>query len=139
MILLDTNVLSALMLESSDRKVVQWLDREPRTSIWTTSLTILEIQFGLEILASGKKRTRLMEAFHALLEKMKHRDAPFDREAAQLAGVLMASGQKKGRSQDLRDTMIAAIALAHRAALATRNVSHFEDAGIRLINPWEKQ
>lgn len=136
MILLDTNVLSALMQDSPDRRVVRWLDNEPRTSIWTTSVTVLEVQFGLEILAAGKKRTRLVEAFHRLLEKMDHRIASFDKEAAQLAGVLMAARQKRGRPQDLRDTMIASIALAHRATIATRNTSHFEDAGVRLIDPW---
>lgn len=136
MILLDTNVLSALMQERPDRKVVDWLDGEPRSSIWTTSVTILEVQFGLEILAAGRKRARLIETFDALLEKMSRRIVAFDSEAAPLAGVLMATRQKKGRPQDLRDTMIAAIALAHRAALATRNTSHFEDAGVRLINPW---
>lgn len=136
MIILDTNVLSALMQESPDRKVVRWLDGEPRTSVWTTSVTVLEVQFGLEILAAGRKKTCLMEAFDALLEKMNRRIAPFDAEAAHLAGVLMATRQKKGRPQDLRDTMIAAIALAHHATIATRNTSHFEDAGARLINPW---
>lgn len=136
MILLDTNVLSALMQERPDRKVVDWLDGEPRSSIWTTSVTILEVQFGLEILAAGRKRARLIETFDALLEKMSRRIVAFDSEAAPLAGVLMATRQKKGRPQDLRDTMIAAIALAHRAALATRNTSRFGDAGVRLINPW---
>ena len=136
MILLDTNVLSALMQESPDAMVVAWLDDEPRTSIWTTSVTVLEVRFGLEVMTAGKKRTRLFEAFDVLLEKMNNRIASFDAEAARLAAELMASRQKKDRPQDLRDTMIAAVALAHHAALATRNSSHFEDAGVRLINPW---
>jgi predicted nucleic acid-binding protein len=33
--------------------------------------------------------------------------------------------------------MIAGIALARRAALATRNAKHFDDAGLDLVNPWE--
>ena len=136
MILLDTNVLSALMQESPDAKVVAWLDGEPRTSIWTTSVTILEVRFGLEIMTAGKKRTRLFAAFDALLEKMDNRIVSFDAEAARLAADLMSSRQKRGRPQDLRDTMITGIALGHRAAIATRNTSHFEDANVRLINPW---
>jgi toxin FitB len=135
-ILVDTDVLSSLMQERPDAKVVAWLDSEPRTSIWTTSVTVLEIRFGLEIMSAGKKRTRLFEAFDALVEKINHRIASFDGEAARLAAELMASRQKKGRPQDLRDTMTAAIALAHHATLATRNTSHFEDANVRLINPW---
>lgn len=136
MILLDTNVLSALMQESPEPKVVHWLNDQPRTSIWTSSVTILEVEFGLEILARGRKRTRLVEAFHTLLDKINQRIAPFDQEAAHLAGVLMAARRERDRPQDLRDTMIAAIALAHRASLATRNTSHFEDAGVRLLDPW---
>ena len=50
MIILDTNVLSALMHESPDSRVVSWLDGQPRTSIWTTSITVLEVQFGLRFL-----------------------------------------------------------------------------------------
>ena len=136
MIILDTNVLSALMQESPEPRVVRWLDDQPRTSIWTTSVTVLEVEFGLGILDRGRKRVRLMEAFHILLDKINQRIAPFDQEAAHLAGILMASRQKRGRPQDLRDTMIAAIALAHRASLATRNTIHFEDAGVRLVDPW---
>ena len=36
----------------------------------------------------------------------------------------------------MRDTFIAGIALAHRAALATRNVAHFQDLPIQVIDPW---
>jgi hypothetical protein len=56
MTILDTNVLSALMNQTPDRKVVTWLDQQPRTSIWTTSITILEVRFGLQIMAPGKRR-----------------------------------------------------------------------------------
>ena len=57
MIILDTNVLSALMQRSAEMKVVDWLDKQPRLSIWTTSVTILEIRFGLQILPQGKRRS----------------------------------------------------------------------------------
>jgi predicted nucleic acid-binding protein len=53
MIVLGTNVLSALMRQSADKQVVAWLDKQPRSSIWTTSVTILEIRSGLQILRSG--------------------------------------------------------------------------------------
>ena len=47
MIILDTNVLSALMTDPADRPVIAWLDRQARISMWTTSITVLEICFGL--------------------------------------------------------------------------------------------
>ena len=135
MMVLDTNVLSALMQATPDKQVVAWLDKQPRTSIWTTSVTILEIWFGLQVMPAGKRRSRLIQAFAVVLEKIGHRVAPFDTAAAQQAGELMASRQRKGRPGDLRDTMTAGIVLAHHATLATRNTAHFEDiAGV--INPW---
>ena len=136
MIILDTNVLSALMRATPERKVVAWLDQQPRTSVWTTSVTVLEVRFGLQMLAVGKKRSRLVQAFEEVLDKIEQRVAAFDALAAQQAGDLMAARQRKGRPVDLRDTMIAAIALAHHATLATRNTAHFDDLSIPLVNPW---
>ena len=136
MTILDTNVLSALMRQTPDRNVVAWLDQQPRTSVWTTSVTVLEIRFGLQIMPAGKRRTLLLESFEVLLEKIGHRVAAFDSSAAQMAGDLMADRHKKGRPGDLRDTMIAGIVLAHHATLATRNIAHFDDISAPLINPW---
>jgi len=136
MIVLDTNVLSALMRQTPDQQVIGWLDRQPRTSIWTTSITLLEVRFGLHIMAAGKRRSLLMEAFEAVLGKLGQRVIPFDVAAAQQTGDLMASRHKKGRPVELRDTMIAGIVLAQHATLATRNTAHFEDIAVSVINPW---
>jgi predicted nucleic acid-binding protein len=137
MIILDTNVLSALMHQTADKRVVAWLDKQPRTSIWTTSITVLEIQVGLQILPTGKRRSSLIKAFETLLvDELGRRIAPFDTVAAQHAGDLMASRHKKGRPVELRDTMIAGIVLASHATLATRNTPHFEDLSVPIINPW---
>ena len=136
MIILDTNVLSALMRQDPDQSVIAWLDQQPRTSVWTTSVTVLEVRFGLQILAAGRRRTLLTEAFEELLTRLGQRVAAFDVAAAEQASDLMAARHKKGRPGDLRDTMIAGIVLAQHAALATRNVVHFEDTQIPLINPW---
>jgi len=139
MILLDTNVLSALMLQTPDRYVVEWLDKQPRTSIWTTAITVFEIRFGLQVMATGKRRSALLSAFeHLLANTIERRIAAFDDAAAQHAADLMAVRQKKGSLGELRDTMIAGIALATHAAIATRNVKHFEDTSCLLINPWKR-
>ena len=136
MIILDTNVLSALMRPTPERQVVAWLDQQPRISVWTTAITVLEVRFGLQIMAVGKRRSSLLQAFEGLLGKISHRVVPFDVLAAQQAADLMASRQKKGRPGDLRDTMIAGIVLAHHAILATRNTAHFEDISVPLVDPW---
>ena len=125
--ILDTNVLSALMRHVPDESVVTWLDRQPRSSIWTTSITVFEIRFGLESMAVGKRRSALIRDFDQILNSFDRRLAAFDTEAAERAGALMATRNLQGRPREDRDTMIAGIVLAHHATLATRNVSHFDD------------
>jgi toxin FitB len=137
MVILDTNVLSALMRQTADRQVIAWLDKQARTSIWTTSVTVLEIRYGLQILPPGKRRSTLMQAFEtALTDQIVERIAPFDVVAAQYSAELMARRHSKGRPVDLRDTMIAGIALACHATLATRNTAHFGDPSVPVVNPW---
>lgn len=140
MIILDTDVLSALMRPIPDEQVVSWLDRQPGTSIWITAVTVMEIQFWLQKLPVGKRRSLLTKAIEVLLtEKIGQRVAPFDAVAAEYSAGLMASRFKKGRPVELRDTMIAGIALATHASLATRNVPHFDDLPVPVVNPWATQ
>ncbi|HLX86362.1 MAG TPA: type II toxin-antitoxin system VapC family toxin [Terriglobales bacterium] len=136
MIILDTNVLSALMHQSPDKTVIAWLDRQPRTSVWTTSVTLFEVRYGLQILADGRRRSALLDAFELVFDRIGQRIVSFDASAALHAGELMAIRKTKGRPVDMRDTMIAGIALAQHATLATRNTLHFEDTAIPLVNPW---
>ncbi len=136
MIILDTNVLSELMRPRPEATVIAWLDRQPQTSIWTTSVTVLEIRFGLQVMPAGRRRVIYTQGFEGLLNGIDHRIAPFDSEAAQQASTLMASRTLQGRPRELRDTMIAGIVLARRATLATRNISHFDDVAATVVNPW---
>jgi predicted nucleic acid-binding protein len=137
MIILDTNVLSAMVQPRPNELVVAWLDKQARSSMWITSVTILEIQFGLQILPAGKRRSLLKKMFEAVLrDDIGGRVAPFDTAAAQCSADLMASRHKKGRPVELRDTMIAGITLACHATLATRNIPHFEDLSVPVVNPW---
>ena len=135
MIVLDTNVISALMRKVPDAKVLAWLDRQPRILIWTSAVNVLEIRFGFEVMPVGERRALLIEGFEGLLRKIEHRVAAFDSAAAEQASDLMAQRQKKGRPGELRDTMIAGIVLARHATLATRNTGHFDDLP-QVVNPW---
>ena len=49
----------------------------------------------------------------------------------------MAKLRRAGRGIDLRDAMIAGIALSQNAMLATRNVRHFDDESLKVLNPWD--
>lgn len=137
MIILDTNVLSALMGVKPAVVVVQWLDRQPPSSIWTTSITLMELRYGLQSMPAGQRRESMMQELEGVLrEDIEGRYAPFDTAAAEQAAELMVLRKLRGRPVDWRDTMIAGIALATRATLATRNTSHFEDLSVPVVNPW---
>jgi hypothetical protein len=136
-IILDTNVVSALMRRDVDPIVIAWLDDQPPESIWTTAVTVFEIAFGLEILAAGRRRRQLEDAFDRLLEDdFEGRILPFERSAAQKAASIAARRRRAGRPVEIRDAQIAGLVAARRATLATRNTRHFSDLGIALIDPW---
>jgi hypothetical protein len=136
MTILDTNVVSALMNEPAEQQVVSWLDRQVQSSIWTTSITVLEIHTGLQLMQAGKRRSKLTEVFESFLDDIDHRVAVLDEESARLAANLTAQRRKSGRSGELRDTLIAGIVMARHATFATRNVSHFSDISTAVVNPW---
>lgn len=140
MIILDANVLSALMQKAPERSVIDWLDRQPAESVWITSITLFEGRFGLALLPNGRRRRALEAAFEQLLiEDLEGRVLDFDRAAADAAANLAAERQRAGRTVDIRDTQIAGIVLARRAKLATRNIKHFADLGVAVINPWDAE
>lgn len=137
MIILDTNVLSALMRTTPDAQVVTWLDRQPAASIWITSVTLFEARLGLALLPKGKRRLTLEAAFSRLLEDdLENRVLDFDAAAASEAATLAADRQRRGRPVDIRDTQIAGIAMARRAIVATRNIRHFQDLAVSVVDPW---
>jgi toxin FitB len=137
MIVLDTNVLSALMQQQPDPQVVAWLDDQPAESIWLNSITLFEARYGLALLAQGQRKSLLVQRFEELLQDdLQNRVLLFDINAASHAAQLAADRKARGRPVDMRDTFIAGIALARRATLATRNVRHFDDLSVPVVNPW---
>ncbi len=137
MIILDTNVLSALMRQVPEAPVVAWLDRQSAESVWITSITLFEARLGLALLPKGRRRQALESAFARLLEDdLEDRVIAFDSAAAGEAASLAADRQRAGRPVDMRDTQIAGIALARRATLATRNLRHFRDLKVPVVDPW---
>jgi toxin FitB len=136
MVLLDTNILSALMSSEPHLEVVEWLDCQESDCVFLSSVTIAEISYGLESLPSGKGKRHLCDAFERFLALgFVDRNLDFDFEAARIYGQLMAVRRSAGRPMSMADGQIAAIAKAHGLALATRNVKDFQDCGLVIINP----
>jgi predicted nucleic acid-binding protein len=138
MIILDTNVLSALMQVQPDTVVINWLDAQPAEIIWISSITLFEARYGLNLLPEGQRKTTLLGRVEEIVRTdLANRIVVFDVRAAGKAADLAAQRKSRGRPVDMRDTFIAGIAVAHGATLATRNTKHFEDLQTPVVNPWQ--
>jgi toxin FitB len=134
MIVLDTNVISELRKKphNQDPKVCAWSQAHPASAFYLTTLTIMEIERGtlMEETRNSPQGSVLRTWFNALRIAYAGRVLPFNEgaaiRAAQLAGVNRPSV----------DLMIAAIALEFGYAVATRNVAHFNFAGLAIVDPW---
>ncbi|WP_161913291.1 type II toxin-antitoxin system VapC family toxin [Methylosinus sp. C49] len=139
MILLDTNVVSELVKARPHPLVLAWLDRHPFSSVWISTISVMELRFGLELLDPSRRKAELAAALARLTEStFGDRIAPFDLKAAEAAGRLAAARRRNGTTVDHRDTQIAGIALAHRARLVTRNLRDFADLDVEVTNPWNE-
>jgi hypothetical protein len=136
-IILDTNTLSEALKPAPSDIVLRWIGAQDRADVFTTAITEAEILYGIEVMERGKRRQRLLDAAERLFgHHFRGRVLAFDHESAQQFAKLVAGRRVIGRPILEFDAIIAAIALTHRAALATRNTKKFEHCGIRLINPW---
>jgi toxin FitB len=136
-IVLDTNVVSELMRPSVAAPVRDWLASQPPASLCTTVITVAEIRYGLERLASGQRKDRLIAAADDIFAAFSEFVLPFDAHAAARYAVIVADRERAGQPIDGFDAQIAAICLDRGATLATRNVKHFSDTGIEIIDPWQ--
>ncbi len=138
MIILDTNVLSAVMAVRRDQIVVDWLSNWPPGRLFTTSVSEADIRYGISLLPQGSRRIALQDAADFLFENdFAGRILPFDRPAAREYAAVMAERRRRGRPIATLDAQIAAIARSRGAAVATRNTTDFDDCEVDLINPWD--
>lgn len=136
MIVLDTNVLSAVV-RSEPSPAKEWFAQQDPDDLWTTAINAAEMLFGVYLLDEGERRDSLQMAVSGLLfEDYAGRVLPFDGLAADEYARLVARLRRAGTPTGTLDAQIVAIALAHGASIATRNVGHFENCGVDLVDPW---
>ncbi|HEY3909817.1 MAG TPA: type II toxin-antitoxin system VapC family toxin [Stellaceae bacterium] len=137
MFLLDTNVLSALMLAQPPAAVAAWVSAQPAALLFTAAICQAEILSGLAIMPDGRRRAALEAAARAMFrDDFQSRILPFDEAPAEAYAEIFAARRKAGRSTATVDLMIAAIARAYRVSVVTRNTADFDGCGVTVINPW---
>ena len=138
MIVLDTNVVSEETKLSPSETVLNWLDAQVPSEVFTTAITVAEVLYGVEALPPGKRRMSLLATVEKMfVEQFPGRILPFDEDAARAYATIIASRNAAGRPISQFDAMIAAIARTHRATVATRNIGDFEHCGLKLVDPWK--
>ncbi len=137
MLMLDTNMLSAIMSPKPEQRITDWILDQPSEALFTATVCQAEILSGIAILSQGRRRADLEEAARAMFaEDFQGRILPFDGEAAAAYAEMFAARRKAGRPAGTIDLMLASIARARGAGVVTRNVSDFEGVGLTVINPW---
>ncbi len=138
MILLDTNVISEPARAGADPNVRQWFDDQEPRDLFLCSPVLAELHYGVERLPQGARRKRLAEWVRRIEEEeFADRILSFDRNAAREFARVAVVRTRLGGSNGVMDALIAAIALAHGAMLATRNLDDFAGLGLKIINPFE--
>lgn len=139
MILLDTNVVSEAMKPAPDDAVRAWLDEQAAETLYLSSVTIAELMFGIGALPKGKRKDKLADALDVVMKVFADRILPFDVDAARRYADLAVKARAAGKGFPTPDGYIAAIAVSKGFAVATRDASAFDAAGIEVIDPWKAE
>ena len=137
MIVLDTNVVSEPMRRAPNPAVIHWLDNQPRGELYLCAPVLAELCYGIARLEESQRKLGLQRSYEkSIVETFEGRILPFDTQAAQAYGELLAKLEGEGQAIDVIDAMIAAIALSNSATLATRNMAPFAHTGLTLLDPF---
>jgi len=140
MILIDTNVISELWKAEPNPDVLAWIDAQTIETLYLSAVTVAELRFGLATMQEGKRRTIYQERLEKeVLPTFAGRVLPFDLDASQAYADLMARARARGNAIGKADGYIAATATACHLMVATRDISPFEAAGLKIVNPWDSQ
>lgn len=138
MILIDTNVISELWSIEPNPAVLSWLDAQAVESLYLSTITLAELLYGIAAMPSGKRQTTFQQRLQTeVLPLFDSRVLSFDLATAKAYAELMARAKTQGLAIGKADGYIAATAAAHGLMVATRDVSPFQAAGLRTINPWD--
>lgn len=130
--LVDANVLSEATKAAPDQRIVEWLGRnEPELAV--DPIILGEIRFGILLLPRGRRRSRLERWFEDGAQRLQC--IPWEAPTGLRWAELLATLRKQGRAMPIKDSLIAATALAHDLAVATLNRRDFDAAGVSIVDP----
>jgi predicted nucleic acid-binding protein len=131
--LVDANVLSEPTRAAPSPRVVDWL-RQHQSELAVNPIVLGELEYGILLLPAGRRRTRLQKWFAEGVQRIRVLD--FDTGAASAWAHLLARLKRKGKAMPIKDSLIAATALAHGLIVVTRNDRDFVNAGAPVLNPF---
>jgi toxin FitB len=132
-LLVDANVLSEATRPEPDARVVRWLGLHER-EIAVDPIILGEILYGILLLPPGKRRARLAKWFQEGIERI--HCLAWDAATGLRWARLLADLRASGRSMPIKDSLIAATALAHGLAVVTRNRRDFASAEVEIVDPF---
>jgi predicted nucleic acid-binding protein len=135
-IIVDTNVTSELMRPSPSPAVAAWVRAQADAELYTTSITLAEIRYGIERLAAGRRKDDLRATADDIFSAFSDHILPFDADAAVEYADIVSRRDRIGSPINGFDAQIASICRTHDATLATRNSKDFKNTGIDVIDPW---
>ena len=133
--LVDTNVLSEKLKPRPDAEVVEWL-AENESELFISTLTIAEIRRDIERLPPGKRRDQFQQWLTSLNSTMAGSILSFNRAAAHSRGQMQGQLDLKGIRISPSDGILAPTAIRHGLTVVTRNERDFNDAPVRMLNPF---
>ena len=131
--LVDANVLSEPTRPRPDARVVDWLRRHER-EITIDPIILGELRFGIDLLPSSGRRKRLEAWFERGVGRITCLD--WTAETGLRWAKLLAEMRSAGTAMPIKDSLIAASALAHGLTVVTRNVTDFRKAKVNVLNPF---
>jgi len=135
--LLDTNVVSEIRKPRAERRVLEFIERQPLDELFISSVSLAELRFGIESLDDAHKRAELMEWLSGRIRPMfAGRVLEVDEEIFLRWRLMLAAGRRTGHTFSQPDLIIAAVAAHYGHTVVTRDTSHFERAGVAVLNPW---
>lgn len=134
--LVDTCALAELVKPRPHPAVLTWFDAQDAEALHLSALTVGDIEKGVALLSSGRRRTALRTWLATLASTYASRVLPVDAAVAVAWGRLCAAAERDGRHVSVVDGLIAATAIHHGLTVVTRNTKDFAPTGASLLDPW---